>query len=224
MVGQVSAKFEREEFCRRYSLNPKQPIISFLPGSRHKELQRILPPMLDAINVIGEERNDLQFVIGVAPSRTIEETKQIISRHAHNRYLERVRIVHGNTREALAASDVAAIASGTATLEAAILSTPMAIVYKESPINWHTLGRLITSPFYGLVNLVAEKEIVKELMQDDLTGERLAVELIRLLEPEANKTMRESLEQVTARLGPPGASHKAAGAVLRFLSRRTEAP
>jgi lipid-A-disaccharide synthase len=224
LVGQVSAKFEREEFCRRYSLNPKQPIISFLPGSRHKELQRILPPMLDAINVIGEERNDLQFVIGVAPSRTIEETKQIISRHAHNRYLERVRIVHGNTREALAASDVAAIASGTATLEAAILSTPMAIVYKESPINWHTLGRLITSPFYGLVNLVAEKEIVKELMQDDLTGERLAVELIRLLEPEANKTMRESLEQVTAKLGPPGASHKAAGAVLRFLSRRTEAP
>jgi hypothetical protein len=61
-------------------------------------------------------------------------------------------------------------------------------------------------------------------MQDDLTGGRLAVELIRLLEPEANKTMRESLEQVTAKLGPPGASYKAAGAVLRFLSRRTEAP
>jgi len=224
LVGQVSAKFDREEFCRRYDLSANQPIISFLPGSRHKELQRILPPMLDAIDLLAEDRKELQFVIGVAPSRTIEETKQIITRNEGSPHLDRVRIVHGNTREALAASDAAAIASGTATLEAALLSTPMVIVYKESPINWHTLGRLITSPFYGLVNLVAEKEIVKELMQDDLTGGRLAVELIRLLEPEANKTMRESLEQVTAKLGPPGASHKAAGAVLRFLSRRTEAP
>jgi len=218
LVGQVSAKFDREEFCRRYDFSTSQPIISFLPGSRHKELQRILPPMLDAINVIGERRKDLQFVIGVAPSRTIEETKQIISRHEPNRHFERTRIVHGSTREALAASDVAAIASGTATLEAALLSTPMVIVYKESPINWHTLGRLITSPFYGLVNLVAETEIVKELMQDDLTGQRLASELMRLLEPQTNAEMRKSLADVAGKLGPPGASKKAAEAVMRFLT------
>ena len=217
LVGQVSAKFDREEFCRRYDLSANQPIFSFLPGSRHKELQRILPPMLDAIDLLGEDRKDLQFVIGVAPSRSIDETRQIISRQPHNRHIERVRIVHRNTREALAASDVAAIASGTATLEAAILSTPMVIVYKESPINWHTLGRLITSPFYGLVNLVAEKEIVKELMQDDLTGERLASELKRLLELETNKAMRKSLVEVAAKLGPPGASKRAADAVVGFL-------
>ena len=218
LVGQVSAKFDREEFCRRYDLSANQPIISFLPGSRHKELQRILPPMLDAIDLLAKERKELQFVIGVAPSRTIEETKQIITRNEGSPYLDRVRIVHGNTREALAASDAAAIASGTATLEAALLSTPMVIVYKESPINWHTLGRLITSPFYGLVNLVAEKEIVKELMQDDLTGERLAVELGRLLKPKTNQQMRGSLAEVSARLGPPGASKQAADAVLKFLA------
>jgi lipid-A-disaccharide synthase len=217
LVGQVSTQFDREEFCQKYDLSPSQSIISFLPGSRHKELQRILPPMLDAINALTEQRKDLQFVIGVAPSRTIEETRQIIDRHERTTYFERVRIVHGNTREALAASDVAAIASGTATLEAALLSTPMVIVYKESPINWHTLGRLITSPFFGLVNLVAEREVVKELMQDDLTGERLAAELTRLLEPETNKAMRKSLAQVSAKLGPPGASKKAAEAVLEFL-------
>jgi lipid-A-disaccharide synthase len=217
LVGQVSAKFDREEFCRRNDLSANQPIISFLPGSRHKELQRILPPMLDAIDLLAEDRKELQFVIGVAPSRTIEETKQIITRNEGSPHLERVRIVHGNTREALAASRAAAIASGTATLEAALLSTPMVIVYKESPINWHTLGRLITSPFYGLVNLVAEKEIVKELMQDDLTGERLAAELTRLLEPETNQKMRKKLIEVAAKLGPPGASQKAAEAVLKFL-------
>jgi lipid-A-disaccharide synthase len=218
LVGQVSAKFDREEFCRRYDLSAHQPIISFLPGSRHKELQRILPPMLDAIDLLGEDRKELQFVIGVAPSRSIEETKQIITRNEGSPHLERIRIVHGNTREALAASDAAAIASGTATLEAALLSAPMVIVYKESPINWHTLGRLITSPFYGLVNLVAEKEIVKELMQDDLTGERLAAELTRLLEPETNDAMRKSLAQVASKLGPAGASKKAADVVLKFLA------
>jgi lipid-A-disaccharide synthase len=217
LVGQVSAKFDREEFCRRYDLSANQPIISFLPGSRHKELQRILPPMLDAIDLLAEDQKALQFVIGVAPSRTIDETKEIINRHERNRHSDRVRMIHGNTREALAASDVAAIASGTATLEAALLSTPMVIVYKESPINWHTLGRLITSPFYGLVNLVAEREIVKELMQDDLSGELLAAELTRLLEPKTNQEMRKSLTEVSARLGPPGASKKAAEAVLKFL-------
>jgi lipid-A-disaccharide synthase len=221
LVGQVSAKFDREEFCRRYDLSANQPIVSFLPGSRHKELQRILPPMLDAIGLLAEDQKTLQFVISVAPSRTIDETKEIMNRHERNRHSDRVRMVHGNTREALAASDVAAIASGTATLEAALLSTPMVIVYKESPINWHTLGRLITSPFYGLVNLVAEQEIVKELMQDDLNGELLAVELTRLLEPKTNQAMRQSLVQVAAKLGPPGASNKAAEAVLEFLRQKT---
>ena len=217
LVGQVSAKFDREEFCRRYDLDSTKPINSFLPGSRHKELQRILPPMLDSIRVLGERMKDLQFVVGVAPSRSIEETQQIISQHQSNLPLEKISLIHGNTREALAASDVAAIASGTATLEAALLSTPMVIVYKESPINWHTLGRLITSPFFGLVNLVAEKEMVRELMQDELTGEQLASELMRLLKPETNQAMRKSLKEVAAKLGPPGASHRAANAVLKFL-------
>jgi len=217
LVGQVSAKFDREEFCRRYDLEATKPINSFLPGSRHKELQRILPPMLDSIGVLAERMKDLQFVVGVAPSRSIEETQQIISRHQSNLPLEKIMLIHGNTREALAASDVAAIASGTATLEAALLSTPMVIVYKESPINWHTLGRLITSPFFGLVNLVAEKEMVKELMQDELTGEHLGSELMRLLEPETNQAMRKSLQEVAGKLGPPGASKRAADAVLRFL-------
>ena len=105
----------------------------------------------------------------VAPSRTVEETREILSQHD----AQNIKLVQQQTREALAASDAAAIASGTATLEAALLETPMVVVYKESPINWHTLGRLITVPHYGLVNLVAGKEIATELMQDDLTGENL---------------------------------------------------
>ena len=88
---------------------------------------------------------------------------------------------------------MAAVASGTATLEAALLETPMVIVYKESSINWHTLGRLITVDHYGLVNLIAGKRLVTELMQDELTGERLCNEMIELLDPDQNQKMRSQL-------------------------------
>src|SRR5919106_2248332 len=121
--------------------------------------------MAAAIRKLKTTHPEIQSVVVVAPSRTIEETKEILSS------LNSIRIVHGQTREVLAASDAAAIASGTATLEGAILETPMVVVYKESATNWHTLGRLITVPHFGLVNLVAGSEIAKELMQDELTGE-----------------------------------------------------
>jgi len=213
LSGEVKASFGREEFCRRNDLDPARPIVSFLPGSRRKELERILPAMLSAIATLRTAHPDVQPIIVVAPSRTAEETREIMSQHGS----EPIRLIERQTREALSASDAAAIASGTATLEAALLETPMVVVYKESPINWHTLGRLITVPHFGLVNLVAGKEIAKELMQDDLTGENLAHELLKLLEPETNRAARETLRAVAEKLGQPGASHRAAELILSIL-------
>jgi lipid-A-disaccharide synthase len=214
LSGEVVARFGRDEFCRQHGLDPTRPIVSFLPGSRHKELQRILPPMLDAIEVISRDRREVQFVIVVAPSRTVEETKGIISQNTNERPL---LLVHHQTREALAASDAAAVASGTATLEAALVETPMVIVYKESAINWHTLGRLITAEHYGLANLVAGKRLVTELMQNEFTGDRLAAELLSLLDEERNSSMRIQLSEVAHRLGEPGASKRAAEKILSAL-------
>jgi len=214
LSGEVKASFGREEFCRRNDLDPSRPIVSFLPGSRIKELQRILPPMIEASKQLRGARPDVQAVVVVAPSRTVEETRVILSQHDS----ANITLVQHQTREALAASDAAAIASGTATLEAALLETPMVVVYKESPINWHTLGRLITVEHYGLVNLVAGKEIAKELMQDALTAENLSARLLELLEPKTNQAMRASLREVAHRLGEPGASQRAAGVILSFLS------
>jgi lipid-A-disaccharide synthase len=94
----------------------------------------------------------------------------------------------------------------------------MVIVYKESTINWHTLGRLITVSHYGLVNLVAGKEIARELMQDQLDGENLVRELVKLLEPETNQAMRASLRNVAHKLGDPGASQRAAERIIEFLA------
>jgi len=211
LAGEVKPEIGRIEFCKQHHLDPDKPIVSFLPGSRRKELQRILPPMAAAIQKLKLTHPEVQPVIVVAPSRTIEETRAILSP------LNSIRMVQGQTRDALAASDAAAIASGTATLEGALLETPMVVVYKESAVNWHTLGRLITVPHYGLVNLVAGTEIATELMQNDFTGERLAQELVQLLDPKRNETARVEMRRVSNRLGDPGASERAADLVLKFL-------
>jgi len=213
LSGEVTARFGREEFCRRNDLDPARAIVSFLPGSRQKEVERILPPMLDTIEELRSVRPDVQAVIVVAPSRSVQETYELMARHQ----AQGATLVQQQTREALAASEAAAVASGTATLEAALLETPMVVVYKESPVNWHTLGRLITVQHYGLVNLVAGKEIARELMQDDLTGENLGHELLKLLEAERNRKARESLKDVKTKLGDPGASERAARLIISFL-------
>jgi len=213
LSGEVKARFGREEFCRRNDLDSARAIVSFLPGSRQKEVERILPPMLDTIEELRSVRPDVQAVIVVAPSRSVQETYELMARHQ----AQGATLVQQQTREALAASEAAAVASGTATLEAALLETPMVVVYKESPVNWHTLGRLITVQHYGLVNLVAGKEIAKELMQDDLTGENLGHELLKLLEAERNRKARESLKDVKTKLGDPGASERAARLIISFL-------
>ncbi|HEX8923028.1 MAG TPA: hypothetical protein VF766_16250, partial [Pyrinomonadaceae bacterium] len=129
----------------------------------------------------------------------------------------RLCLTQHETREALAASDAAAVASGTATLEAALIDTPFVIVYKESFINWHTLGRLIRAEHFGLINLIAGERLVTELMQNDLTGEGLAAELKNLLNRERNETARARLKEAAARLGDAGASRRAARAILDAL-------
>ncbi|MDQ3666988.1 MAG: lipid-A-disaccharide synthase [Acidobacteriota bacterium] len=221
LAGEVEARYGREDFCRFHDLDPARPIISLVPGSRQRELQHILPAMLDAAALIARQRPDVQFVLSVAPSRSPKEAEDIISERSDSVPLpESLRIVHHETREALAASDVAAVASGTVTLEAALLGTPMVIAYKESAINWHTLGQLITTDHYGLVNLIAGKRIVIELMQDELNGTRLAFELLSLLDRQRNEEVQRQLHEVAHQLGEGGASRRAAERILEFLTAR----
>lgn len=219
LAGEVQARYGRAEFCRQMKLDPKLPIISLLPGSRRKEVERILPPMLEASALISARRPEVQFVVVVAPSRSSEEVRDLVraQRATPLPLPSCLHIVSGQSREALASSDVAAIASGTATLEAALLETPMVIVYKESTINWHTLGRLITTDHFGLVNLVAGERVATELMQDDLNGDQLATELLSLLDESRNKAARQRLRDVGGKLGKSGASQRAAEIVLGAL-------
>jgi lipid-A-disaccharide synthase len=218
LAGEVKADYGRDEFCRLMELEARKPIVSLLPGSRLKELQRILPIMLDAAVVISKRNPEVQFVLVVAPGRSISEAEQILSNHGALVELKsRIRVVHHRTREALGASDVAAIASGTATLEAALLETPMVIVYRESRINWHVLGRLINTDHYGLVNLIAGERIVPELMQTEFTGVQLAEQLVKLLGDSENHAMRKRLVEVAKHLGEGNASQRAAERIVKQL-------
>lgn len=219
LAGKVRARYERDEFCRLHDLDPARPIVALLPGSRGQELARILPPMLDAAAVLAADNSDIQFVLVVAPSRSRAEFEQIV---AESKSASKIRpalcIVEHETREALAAADAAAIASGTATLEAALLGTPMVIVYKESAINWNTLGRLIHGDYIGLPNIIAGRSMFTELTQDDLEGPNLAKEILALLNPERNQLLRTQLLEVRERLGEQDASRHAAERILSFLN------
>jgi len=221
LAGEVSPAYDRLEFCRRNDLDPLRPIVALLPGSRHKELVRILPPMIDCAANISALRPEIQFVLVVAPSRDAKEAQEILKGVAsYTRLGTSLRIVQHQTREALAAADVAAVASGTATLEAGLLATPLAVVYKESALNWHTLGSLITAEYYSLANLIAGRQVVTELIQDQFTGESLAKELLGLLEKDRNASMRSELKEVADKIGAPGASRRAAEIILKFIKEQ----
>jgi lipid-A-disaccharide synthase len=218
-AGEVAAAETREEFCARHRLDPSRPLVALLPGSRRKEFERHLPLMLDAAARLGAERPGTQFVVALSERRDPSEAARLIEAagHAALRDGGRPLVTRGEARAALAAADAAAVCSGTATLEAALLATPLVVVYKESALNWHTLGRLIRVEHYGLVNLVAGQRVAPELIQNDFTGERLARELSALLDPATNASVRARLRAATARLGHGGASQRAADAVLREI-------
>jgi lipid-A-disaccharide synthase len=236
LASEVRPLDNRAEFCRRHSLDPSRPIVALLPGSRRKELERILPLMLEAAPLVARGRAGTQFVVTLAPTREEEEAARIIeqviardrggaedrngadARGGDARALTGdLRVVRGETRETLSAADAAAVASGTATLEAALTETPLVVVYRESPLNWHALGSLIRVEHYGLVNLVAGERIAPELMQYDFTPAALARELLTLLDAPNNARARERLRTATAQLGDESASLRAADAVLRAL-------
>jgi lipid-A-disaccharide synthase len=129
-----------------------------------------------------------------------------------------IRIVSGSTYDVLAAADVAIVSSGTATVEAALIGAPMVVIYRVAPVTAWIARRLVRTPFFAMVNLIAEKRIVPELIQDDFTPERVAQEVERLLSsPEARDEMRRELAVVRERLGPPGAIDRAADIIATLI-------
>ena len=186
--------------------------IALLPGSRRHEVRALLPPMLDAISILKKETEIDAFVIQ-APTISSAELLDVMQRAG-----EFVRIVPHDRGEALAAADVAMSSSGTATLECAIAGTPVVVMYRLSSLTHLLAQRLVKLRHFSLVNIVAGKDVVPELVQRDVNGARIAREVRTLIEPVQRALVRAEMATVTEKLGGPGASRRAAEAIMRTIT------
>lgn len=209
----VRPTLSKEEAFQQFGLDPQWTTVGLLPGSRIHEVERLLPPLLASTHLLQKEIPKLQFIIPLAPGIS----KMTLSPWMRN-ISASVKVVEGWAYDVMNLSELLITASGTATLEGAILGKPMVIVYRVSlPSYW--IGRaLIRVKSIGLVNLVAGKEIAPELIQDDVTPLRIAEEALRILkDPILSQQMTESMAEVRQGLGEPGAAQRAARIVTSLL-------
>jgi lipid-A-disaccharide synthase len=210
LIDLVRPRLSREETMRKLGLDPGRGLVALLPGSRRSELARIFPVMLQAAERLRAMRPDLQFATPVAPTLSMESVAAAAKRAGTP-----VAVAEDLTYELMAAADAVVVATGTATLECAIIGTPMVMVYRISPITY--LGRpLVGVEHYCMVNLIAGRRVVPELVQDLCTPDRIAVAALDLLGP-AGATQRSALAEVRRRLGAGGANARAARVLLGML-------
>ena len=207
------AKFgstNRSIFLRRNSLGERREIIALLPGSRKQEVKRVLPVMLKAVSHFP----DYQFVIGGVSSLDKSLYKEIIGNAD-------VFWIENQTYELLQNSSAAVVTSGTATLETALLSVPEVVCYKSTGLSYRIAKRLVKVKFISLVNLVMDKEVVKELIQNDLTEDNIVKELEQLLHNgKRQRQLLEDYDELKERLGNAGASEKAAEIICESSRKR----
>ncbi len=212
LIDLATARETRDQLLRRLGLDAARPVVALLPGSRNNELERLAPVMAAAASIITTRVPGTQFIVAQAPN---------LSAHLFEPFgLPGVtlRIVDGRTDDVLQAADLVVTASGTATVQTALHDKPMVVTYKLSPTTYRLGRRLALVDTYAMVNLIAGRRIVRELIQDDCTAEAVAGEAIRILtEPEYRRQMIADLAEVRRRLGGPGASERAAEAVLDVI-------
>ena len=211
LVGAVQATKDRRQFCEEQNLDPSRSIVTLLPGSRAGELVHHLPVLREACAQING-RVPAQFVVAAAHPQDVKQLKEGWPAGMV------VRVVEGETYNALAAANAAIVSSGTATVETALLNVPMVVIYRVSPLTAALAKPLVRTPYFAMVNLIAEKKVVPELVQGEFTPESVAHQTLQLLqEPNAREAQRRGLEEVRRRLGPPGAVDRAADEIASLL-------
>jgi len=190
--------------------------IALLPGSRRQEVIALLPAMLDAVAILRRERNVNAYIIQ-APTIEHDELLAIV----RSKDID-VPILPHDRGEGVAAADVSLSASGTATLESAVLGTPVVVMYRLSRATYLLGKKLVHLPHWSLVNIVAEKEVVPELIQSEVNGERIAAEVRRIVAPENYARIRGELARVREKLGEPGASRRVAEEICGMMRMKDE--
>ncbi|MBM4301514.1 MAG: lipid-A-disaccharide synthase [Deltaproteobacteria bacterium] len=221
---------DRRTFLLEHNLDPEALTIALLPGSRAGEIERHLPIMLKAAELIRRSIPQTQFILPLASTAPAELVQSMVSGEdivgagfKPDPTALRLSIIPGQAYQALGAAHAAAVASGTATVEAALAGAPTVIVYRVSPLTFAVARRLVRVEHVGMANLLAGERVFPELIQDDFTPERLAHEVLTLIQdPGRIKAVRRGLATVIRRLGGPGASARAARVAVELMGSKNE--
>jgi len=215
LMDTVKIQIPKEKFLHDRNLLDYKLTIGLLPGSRQKEVERILPIMLEAASQLRKEFPMLQFILLRAPGIDTKLIDSIRSRHAT---ILQLHIEENNVYETINACDFCMVASGTATLETAILQKPMVVIYKTSLFTWLLAKLFVKIPNIGLVNVVAGKRVVPECIQNQAKPEMVANELKAIFTDEIKiAEIKSELKKVKESLGEIGASRRAAEKILKFV-------
>ncbi len=210
LLDAVAPAYDQAAVRGQLGLDPTAPVIGLLPGSRTGEVQTLLPVMLEAAQRVRDARPKTQFILAQASSVQDNLLHALLRESPVT-----VRVCREQANEVMAASDLLLVASGTATLQAAVIGTPMILLYQAPWLTYRLARLLIRVNWIGLVNLVAGRNVVPELIQHEATAARLTQEALRLLgDRTAYHEMKSALRAVRQALGDPGASRRAAAVVL----------
>lgn len=205
LLESISVSFSREEFCHRYQLDPEKPLVCLLPGSRPSEIANHMPVLADTVRALRREC-DAQFLLLQAAHLDPASVSRYLSSVSGE-----VLVLDSHHYEALAASELALSACGTANLEAALLGTPLIAFYRISPLTYLLGKPFVKIPHYSIVNILGGHPIIPELIQKDFTPEKLSRQALALLQDKSRqKNMREQFHQIKRRLGARKASENAA--------------
>jgi lipid-A-disaccharide synthase len=216
LLDSIPRDLDKDEITREMGLENAYPVLGLLPGSRNEEIRNHLPVMIKAVEILSSQYPRLRGLLPIAPTIPTERVQSFLKESSAEISISQHSIYH-----TLTACDLALVASGTATVETAILGVPMILVYRASAITFWVGKRVIKVPFLGLVNLVAGKEVIPELIQDDLTPDRLAHEALGILEGgQKRENMIVKLGMVKETLGRGGASERTARIAIEMLNRQ----
>jgi lipid-A-disaccharide synthase len=203
----------KQELLQVAELNDNHTIVALLPGSRIQEVQRHLPIFLKAFDHLRKKHPELAALVAASNNISLDVYQKLVPPGGQ------VQVLQGWTREIMAHSRAACVVSGTATVETALFGTPSVIAYKASPVTYWIAKRVVRLPYIGMVNILAREKIVQELIQSDVSPERLSKELERLLyDEDYRRNMIGKLSTIRERLGEPGAGQRVADKILELAN------
>jgi lipid-A-disaccharide synthase len=213
LVDKVKTNIDSNQARLSLELDQDDIVVGLFPGSRKSEIHRLLPLMLKTAKLMLERNPKVKFILPVASTLDYDLIQQQCNQSGVN-----IKLTRDDIYDLIVCCNAIVSCSGTVTLEIALLNAPLCLVYKISWLSYQIMSRLITIPHIGLANIVADKLIVKELLQDDATPQKIATELFRLLEDQSYRSQIISdLSKVRANLGAGGGAQKLAKLALSFV-------